>query len=71
MIHSWHLREARRLYRAVVEGGDSETRERTAKRFRKLERASPHTALRLRSWLKTYENRYLAIDQIPDTDDDF
>ena len=71
MIPSWHLREVHRLYRAVVEGGDSETRERTAQRFRKLEKASPRAAARLRSWLKSRQNRYLLPEEVPDTDDGF
>ena len=71
MIHSWHLREARRLYRAVVEGGDSEARKCTAQRFRKLEKASPRAASHLLSSLKSRENKYLLPEEVPETDDGF
>ena len=70
MIHSYHLREARRLFLAIVEGGDCATRERTAQRFRKLEQASPRATARLRKWLKSREQS-LSVEQIPDTDDGF
>ena len=70
LIPSWYFREARRLYGEIVEGGDCATREHTAQRFRQLEKASPRETARLREWLKSRE-QYLAVDQIPDTDDDF
>ena len=65
-----HTCEARRLYSAIVEGGDAAARERHAHRFRKLQQACPAAAASIRQWLKSRE-QYLRIDQIPDTDDEF
>ena len=67
---SCHFREARRLYRAIVEGGDCEARERTAQQFQRLAKASPRATARLREWLRSRE-RYLTVGEIPDTDDGF